>query len=250
MKGYTGFVIGFNHVKHKFQVGLDFSLTQILLKRDDFSEIDRDVDMRSSSPARSTTPIPSSPLFAADDPDREVWLSPETVDKAHSLGEYNLSMSSYMTEYHLLEPPGPQSFLTDEICMRVTTHHIQPALGPGIGHGNRQGHTTIPMLFNNITHPSKILLYFTDNKGRWVKEYRPLSELKPALPATAKKEIIILDSTHKGHIATIFKLKKLERMAIFKVDGMEWHEPLDNLCPLAAHLSIGCNCKREMSSSL
>ena len=144
MKGYTGFIIGFNHVKHEFQVGLDFSLMQILLKRDDFSEIDRDVDMRSSSPACSTTPIPSSPLFAADDPNQEVWLSSETIDKAHSLGEYNLTSSNYMTEYHLLEPPGPQSFLTDEICMHVTTHHIRPALGPGIAHGNRQGHTTIP----------------------------------------------------------------------------------------------------------
>ena len=68
---------------------------------------------------------------------------------------------------------------------------------------------TLPILFDNTTHPSKTLLYFTDNKGRWVKEYCPLSELKPALPATAKKEVIILDSTHKGHIATVFKLKNL-----------------------------------------
>ena len=179
-----------------------------------------------------------------------MWLSPETIDKAHSLGEYNLTSSNYMTEYHLLEPPGPQSFLTDEICTRVTTHHIRPALGPGIAHGNRQGHTTIPILFDNTTRPSKILLYFTDNKGRWVKEYRPLSELKPAPPTTAKKEVIILDGTHKGRIATVFKLKKLERVAVFKVDGAEWHEPLNNLCLLAAHLSRGCDCERQMLSNL
>ena len=97
------------------------------------------------------------------------------------------------------------------------------------------------MLFDNTIHPSKILLYFTDNKGRWVKEYRPLSELKLVPPATAKKEVIILDSTHKCHIATVFKLKKLEQMVISKVDGMEWYEPFNNLSLLAAHLSIRCD---------
>ena len=117
MKGYTGFVTSFNHVKHKFQVGLNFSFTQTLLKQEDFTEIDHNVDMQSSSPVCSRTPIPLSPLFAAEDPNWEVWLSPETVDKAHSLGDYNLTMSSYMTEYHLLELLGPQSSLTDEICM-------------------------------------------------------------------------------------------------------------------------------------
>ena len=206
--------------------------------------------MQPSSPACSHTPIPASPLFAADNPNQEVWLSPEVINEASSLGEHNLTLPSYMTEYHMLELLGPQSFLTDEICMCVTTHHIQPVLGPGIAHGNRQGHTTIPILFNNTTHPSKILLYFTNNKGRWVKDYHPLSELKPALPTTAKKEVIILDGTHKGHIATVFKLKKPEQMAIFKVDGTEWYEPLSNLCLLVAHLDIGCNCERWMLSNL
>ena len=63
--------------------------------------------------------------------------------------------------------------------------------------------------------------------GRWVKDYRLLSELKPAPPTTAKMEVII------GHIATVYKLKKPEQVAIFKVDGTEWHEPLNNLCLLA-----------------
>ena len=241
LKEYTGFIAGVNHVKHKFLVDLDFNGMQTLLNHEDFTEIDCNAHMRSSTPpACFSTPIPMSPLLANDDPDRAAWgVSPQP-------GEYALISSSYVTEYCLLEPLGPWSFLVDEICTRVTTHHIWPTLGPGIAHGNRQGHTTIPILFDNTTRPSKILLYFTDNKGRWVKDYCLLSELKPAPPTTAKKEVIILDGAHKGHIATVYKFKKPEQVAIFKVDGTEWHEPLNNLCLLAAHLPIRCNCERQM----
>ena len=102
------------------------------------------------------------------------------------------------------------------------------------------------MLFNDTIQPSKILLYYTDNKGRWVKQYHLLSELKPASPLTAKKEVSVLDGTHKGHIVTIHKLKKSEQMAVFKADGTEWQEPLSSVCLWAPHFSIGCDCDRQM----
>ena len=90
------------------------------------------------------------------------------------------------------------------------------------------------------------MLYYTDNKGRWVKQYCLLSELKPASPLTVKKEVIVLDGTHKGCIVTIHKFKKSEQMAVFKADGTEWQEHLGNICLLAPHFSIGCDCKRQM----
>ena len=105
LKGYTGFIAGVNHVKHKFLVDLDFNGVQTLLNHEDFTEIDCDAHMRSSTPpVYFSTPIPTSPLLANDDPDREEWgVSPQP-------GEYALMSSSYMTEYHLLEPLGPNHF--------------------------------------------------------------------------------------------------------------------------------------------
>lgn len=59
MKGYTGFVVAYNHVTQKFLVGLDFSFAQILFERSQFTEIDRDAHMR-SPPARAPTPLSDS----------------------------------------------------------------------------------------------------------------------------------------------------------------------------------------------
>ena len=102
LKGYNGFIAGVNHVKHKFLVNLDFNGTQTLLNHEDFTEIDCNAHMRSSTPpACFSAPIPMSPLLANNDPDRAAWgVSPQP-------GEYALISSSYVTEYCLLEPLGP-----------------------------------------------------------------------------------------------------------------------------------------------
>lgn len=241
LKGYTGFVTDINHVTQQFTIGLDFSYANTLLERNSFIEIDADVNMRPRTPPpRSITPVPESISLAADS-----VLSDHVGDDSNSTsrGEYDPIASGSIIEHYLL---GPQSFLINGVCASLTTHHIRTSLGPAFAHGNRQGYTTIPMVFDDTLQPSKIMLYYTDNKGRWVKQYRLLSELKPASPLTAKKEVIVLDGTHKGRIVIVHKIKKSEQMAVFKADGTEWQEPLSNVCLLAPHFSIGCDCERQM----
>ena len=238
LKGYTGFVVDVNHVTQQFTIGLDFSCTNTLLERNSFIEIDVDVDMHPRTPPRFTTPVPESISFVVDS------ISSDHAgdgSNSSSRGECDLMASSSMIDDYL---SGPQSFLTSGICTSLTAHHIRTTLGLAFAHGNRQGYTTIPMVFDDTLQ--KILLYYTDNKGRWVKQYRLLSELKPAPPPTAKKEVLVLDGTHKGRIVTVHKLKKSEQMAIFKTDGTEWQEPLSNICLLAPHFTIGCDCERQM----
>ena len=203
--------------------------------------VPENIDMCSGThPPHSMTPVPESASIVADS-----VLSDNAGGGSNptSRGEYDLIASSFIIEYYLL---GLQSFLTSEVCTSLTTYHICTLLGPGFSHGNRLGYTTIPMVFDDTIQPSKVLIYYADNKGRWVKQYHLLSELKPTSPPTAKKEVIVLDGTHKGHIATIHKLKKSEHMAVFKADGVECQEPLSNVCLLAPHFSIGCDCERRM----
>ena len=165
--------------------------------------VPENIDMCSGThPPHSMTPVPESASIVADS-----VLSDNAGGGSNptSWGEYDLIASSFIIEYYLL---GLQSFLTSEVCTSLTTYHICTLLGLAFAHGNRQGYTTIPMVFNDTIQPSKILLYYTDNKGRLVKQYRLLSELKPTSLSTVKREVIVLDGTHKGCIVTIHKLKK------------------------------------------
>ena len=153
-----------------------------------------------------------------------------------------------MTECCLLELPPPQSFITD-LCTHFTRHHLRLKLGDTIAHGQRQGFTTIPITFDNYTRPLHVMMYFTNNKGKWVKQYRPLSTLAPAPPPSANKQVIVLDGTHKGRIANVAKLKKSTKVVELKSDdGEVWQESLDTVCCLEAHKDNGCDCARQMSS--
>ena len=64
-------------------------------------------------------------------------------------------------------------------------------------------------------------MYYTNNKGKWVKQFHPLSTLTPAPPPSAIKEVIVLNGTHKGHIANVVKFKKSTRVVELKSDNRE-----------------------------
>ena len=131
-----------------------------------------------------------------------------------------------MTECCLLELPPTPSFTTDDICTHVARHHLHLKLGDTITHGQRQGFTTILITFDNNTHP----MYYTNNEGKWVKQFHPLSTLTPAPPPSATKEVIVLNGTHKGRIANVAKFKKSTRVVELKSDNREvWQESLNTV---------------------
>ena len=73
-------------------------------------------------------------------------------------------------------------------------------------------------------------MYYTNNKGKWVKQFHPLSTLTPAPPPSAIKEVIVLNGTHKGHIANVVKFKKSTRVVELKSDNREvWQESLNTV---------------------
>lgn len=122
-------------------------------------------------------------------------------------------------------------------------------LGDAIGRGQRIGYVTIPLTFDNDTHPVNVLLYYTTNKGKWVQQLRPLSDLKPARPLSANVEVMVLEGAHKGCIAKVTKLTKKKEMVDLRSDnGDVWQETLDNVCLLNPHTYSGCDCQRQMSS--
>lgn len=149
----------------------------------------------------------------------------------------------------MLDPLPPPSFLTDDICKRVTTYHIRATLGDAIARGQRTGYVTIPITFDNDNSPSNVLLYYTTNKGKWVQQLRPLSDVKPARPPSANVEVIVLDGAHKGCIANVTKLMKKKGMVDLRSDdGEVWQESLGDVCLLNPHTDSGCDCQRQMSS--
>lgn len=82
-----------------------------------------------------------------------------------------------------------------------------------------------------MLRPNEIRLYYTDNKGRWVKNFHPLADLMPAPPSSAKTDVMILDGPEKGRVLQVFKIvKKPVEKAIFKEAGKQWEELLTNVC--------------------
>ena len=122
-------------------------------------------------------------------------------------------------------------------------------LGDVIGCGQRIGYVTIPLTFDNDTHPVNVLLYYTTNKGKWVQQLCPLGDLKPACPLSANTEVMVLEGTHKGCIAKVIMLMQKKGMVdLWSDNGDVYQETLDNVCILNPHRYSGCDCQRQMSS--
>lgn len=138
----------------------------------------------------------------------------------------------------------PQSFLSDVVWVDNSPKHIRVALGPTVGNGKRHGFTTVPIQFDDIIRPSKVLLYYTNNKGRWIRELRPLDDLKPSPPLSGGKDTLILTGAHRGRILPANKvLQKAKKVAF--IDGSErWEESHNNVCEVISHTGRGCDCQK------
>ena len=132
------------------------------------------------------------------------------------------------------------SFLTRGTCSAASGKHIRVSMTID----NRNTFTTIPVQFDNALNPSSVLLYFTNTRGQWKREYKLLDQVKPSGPDRKGQHALVLDSTHVGRIYQAFKVSRKNRTATFRVDGREWVEQSDNLCVVEDHKLSGCECKK------
>jgi hypothetical protein len=104
--------------------------------------------------------------------------------------------------------PVPDCFLTDPIWQCIHGKHIRVALGPKFGSGNRMGYTKIPLEFDNPRRPSKVAMYWTDNKSKWQHDYLTFDDLKPGRPSKKGVEVVVLHGDYKGHTFNVNKVTR------------------------------------------
>jgi hypothetical protein len=138
----------------------------------------------------------------------------------------------------------PQFFLADPLWKGIYGKHIRVALGPKFGGGNRMGYTKIPLQFDNPFRPSKVALYWTDNKGKWQQGDIPLQDLTPGRPAKSKVFVVVLDGDWKGQICKVDKVMKADGMVLLSATSKLRKELVANICIVEDHVEIGCTCSR------
>lgn len=132
------------------------------------------------------------------------------------------------------------SFLTRGTCSAASGKHIRVSMTID----NRNAFTTIPVQFDNALNPSSVLLYFTNTRGQWKREYKLLEQIKPSGPDRKGQHALVLDGTHVGRIYQALKVSRKDKTATFRVDGREWVEQSDNLCVVEDHKLSGCECEK------
>ena len=138
----------------------------------------------------------------------------------------------------------PECFLTDPIWRSLGRKHIRVALGPSFGGGNRIGYTTIPLQFDNDRHPSKVSMYWTDNKGRWQEGQLSFQDLKPARPTKSKILVAVLSGILKGQVFKVEKVIKADGMVLLATKSGRTKELVANVCLVEDHLDTSCTCHR------
>lgn len=235
MKGYAAYVLAYNYVRKAFLVNLD-SGAQYNFEAADLVYLDnrRSLDSNqvlaaqpATSSSRQHTPIPDGPLVSPDDPDHETW---------------NVSSTGVISD-DTLETLIPQCFLTDPILTDVChDKHIRVALGPKFGGGNRIGYTKIPLKFDHHLPPSKVSMYWTDNKAKWQQGDIFLQDLKPARPTKSKVLAVVLSGDRKGQIVEVVKVTKADGTVLLATGSEPQKELATNVCIVENHLAIGCTC--------
>ena len=77
----------------------------------------------------------------------------------------------------------------------------------------RNGYTTIPIQFDNPLNPSSVLLYFTNSRGQWKKEYVSLAKSSPSPPNAKDQLAMILNGVYKA-----VKVSRKTKTASFNLD--------------------------------
>jgi hypothetical protein len=136
-------------------------------------------------------------------------------------------------------------FLTDPVWKTIHGKHIRVALGAKFGSGNRMGYTTIPLEFNDPQHPSKVLLYWTDNKGKWQHNYLPLAGLKPGRPPKKDVEVVVLSGDFKGDTFKVQKVTRSNDTVTLSTSSGAVVLPAVDVCMVDSHLENGCTCSKS-----
>ena len=139
--------------------------------------------------------------------------------------------------------PVPTCFLTDPIWHSLGRKHIRVALGPSFGGGNRIRYTAIPLQFDNDRHPSKVSMYWTDNKGRWQQGQLSFQDLKPARPTKSKVLVAVLSGDLKGQVFKVEKVTKADGMVLLASESRRMKELVANVCLVKDHSDISCTCR-------
>jgi hypothetical protein len=154
-------------------------------------------------------------------------------------------------DYYLLYPlilsmlvRTPNHFLTDPIWQNIHGKHIRVALGPTFGLGNRMGYTNIPLQFDNPQLPSKVAVYWTDNKSRWQHDYLTLEDLKPARPHKRAVEVVVLRGDLKGQVFKVDKVTRADETVTLATMSRPAVLPVADVCIVEPHLEGGCTCSK------
>ena len=107
------------------------------------------------------------------------------------------------------------SFLTDPILQNLDRKHVRVALGPKFGMGNRMGYTALPLQFDNPQHPSKVAMYWTDNKSKWRHDFLTLDDLKHGHPSKKGVEVLVLYGDLRGQVFKVDKVTKSNATVTF-----------------------------------
>jgi hypothetical protein len=137
--------------------------------------------------------------------------------------------------------PVPDCFLTDPIWQYIHGKHIRVALGPKFGSSNQMGYTKIPLEFDNPRRPSKVAMYWTDNKSKWQHDYLPFDGLKPGRPSKKGVEVVVLHGDYKGHAFNVNKVTRSNDTVTLSnaIVLLAAH-----VCMVESHLEKGCSCSK------
>jgi hypothetical protein len=141
-----------------------------------------------------------------------------------------------------VEMAVPECFLTDPLWKNIHGKHIRVALGPKFGGGNRIGFTTVPLHFDDPLRPSKVSMYWTDNKGRWQQGDLSLEDLKPARPSKSKVFVVVINGDRKGQFFQVTKVTKADETVFLATVGKPQRELAANVCLVEDHVASNCSC--------
>ena len=72
------------------------------------------------------------------------------------------------------------------------------------------GYTKIPLQFDNPYRPSKVALYWTDNKAKWQQGDVPLEDITPSRLTKSKVFVMVFNGDWKGQICKVDKVTKAD----------------------------------------
>lgn len=110
------------------------------------------------------------------------------------------------------------------------------------GGGGRIGYTKSPLEFDNPLRPSKVAMYWTDNKSRWQQGDLSFQDLTPARPTKSKVSVVVIDGDRKGQVFQVIKVTQADGTVLLAAKPKPQKELAVNLCVVEDHLGTGCTC--------